>query len=508
MTLAIDKVLGDPRLLGGALGNIETWATWTIALRAAFGLPLTDAEREVFTAIAGARALPQRRVRELWCVAGRRGGKSRMAAALAIYFALFVKHKLAAGERGMVLLLAATMEQAQVAFSYVSGFIRTSELLAREIESVTRSEIRLKNGITIAVHPNSFRSIRGRTLCACIFDELAYWRDDSTATPDAEVYTAVLPSLLTTNGMLVAVSSPYRRAGLLHTKHKRYFGVDDAEVLVVQGSSKQFNGTLDDAAISAQQEADPTAARSEWLGEFRDDIAGFLDDALIERAIDRNRPAELPPRAGISYKAFTDASGGAVGGDAYCLAIAHREGSCYVLDLCRGRQGPFDPQVLTEEYATLCREYRCSSVVGDKYGREWVEAAWRKCGVAYTAALLTASETYLEALPLWTRGAVRIPEHPVLVRELHLLERTPTRMGKDQVTHPRGVHDDYANVCFGVLHSIAGTGRYRYNGTLDWVGDYPVSGADTDAAAAQSYLEQRLRAHILRFGGGGYLRRL
>jgi phage terminase large subunit-like protein len=40
-------------------------------------------------------ALPIKRVRELWCIIGRRGGKSRMAAALACYFALFVKHKLA-----------------------------------------------------------------------------------------------------------------------------------------------------------------------------------------------------------------------------------------------------------------------------------------------------------------------------------------------------------------------------------------------------------------------------
>jgi phage terminase large subunit-like protein len=158
-------------------------------------------------------------VRELWCVVGRRGGKSRMAAALACYFALFVKHKLAGGEQGMVLVLSATTDQAKTVFNYVLGFMRASQVLAREIASVTRAEIRLRNGITIAVHPNSFRSVRGRTLCACIFDETAFWRDDSTATPDTEVYTAVLPSLVTTDGMLIAISSPYRRMGLLHAKH-------------------------------------------------------------------------------------------------------------------------------------------------------------------------------------------------------------------------------------------------------------------------------------------------
>ena len=75
--LTIDKVITDPRLLGASLNNIETWATWTIALKAAFALPLTDEERKVFTAIAGNRGLPKKRVRELWCIIGRRGGKSR-----------------------------------------------------------------------------------------------------------------------------------------------------------------------------------------------------------------------------------------------------------------------------------------------------------------------------------------------------------------------------------------------------------------------------------------------
>jgi hypothetical protein len=144
--LSIDQALGDPRLLGAALGDLATWCVWLIALRAAFGLP-DDSERETFRAIAGDRSPPTQRVRELWAIVGRRGGKSRMAAALAIYFALFIKHKLAAGERGMVLVLSATVEQSRLVFAYVLGFMRASEALAREIESTTRSEIRLRNGI-------------------------------------------------------------------------------------------------------------------------------------------------------------------------------------------------------------------------------------------------------------------------------------------------------------------------------------------------------------------------
>ena len=48
----IDHVLADKRLLGAGLGPLATWQTWLIALKAAFGRPLTDEEREVFHAIA------------------------------------------------------------------------------------------------------------------------------------------------------------------------------------------------------------------------------------------------------------------------------------------------------------------------------------------------------------------------------------------------------------------------------------------------------------------------
>jgi hypothetical protein len=145
--LTIDKVLQDPRLLGAELAPIETWATWTITLKAAFALPLTDEERKTFAAISGGRVLPLKRVRELWCIIGRRGGKSRMAAALAVYFALFVKHKLAGGEVGWVLVLSATTDQSKTVFLYTLAFLNSSPALQKEIASTTRSEIRLKNGI-------------------------------------------------------------------------------------------------------------------------------------------------------------------------------------------------------------------------------------------------------------------------------------------------------------------------------------------------------------------------
>jgi hypothetical protein len=237
-------------------------------------------------------------------------------------------------------------------------FLEASPVLAREVKALKRHEIELR--ITIAVHSNSYRTVRGRTLVAAIFDETAFWRDESTATLDTEVYTAVLPALATTGGMLNGISTPYRKIGLLHQKWRDHFGVNDDDVLVVQGVSSVFNPSLNDAMLAAQRAADPTAASAEWDAAFRSDISAFLDDELIDAAIDHGRPLELPPVEGVVYRAFVDAAGG--GPDSYAVAIGHREGDTCVVDVVRGTSGKFDPQSVTREYAALCRDYRESSV--------------------------------------------------------------------------------------------------------------------------------------------------
>jgi hypothetical protein len=457
----IDRVFAEKRLLGAGLGPLETWQTWLIALKAAFGLPLSAKERKVFRAIAGERGLPKTWVRELWCVCGRGSGKSRIAAAISIYNALFVKHKLSPGERGMVLVIAGTVDQAGIALQYIRGFLEASPALRREIKETTRTEIRLRNGIIIAVHPNSFRSVRGRTICACIYDETAFWRDESTATPDVEVYTATLPGLARTNGMLVAISTPYRRLGLLHQKWRDHFGVDSDDILVLQGPSKVFNPTISDATIAAQRAADPTGSGAEWDAVFRDDLASFLDDQSIDAAVDHGRPLELPPRDDVPYHCFVDMSGGRH--DLSTCAVVHAVGEGdarrFVADVVRGRKG--DPRAATQEFVELAKQYRCAVITGDAYAAEWCAGTFREAGAEYLQAKLVRSELYLSGLPHFTRGIVSIPNIAPLLRELRLLERRTSRAGRDVVDHGRNGTDDHANALFGALHLTASVPLFR-----------------------------------------------
>lgn len=274
--VTLTRAITDKRLLGAALGDLSTWTMWTAVLKAAHGEPLTPAEAMAFSTVAGGRGAPSRKVRQLATVVSRRAGKGRVAAALAVYEAALHEHALAPGEKGVVAVVSPTRAQALIVRDYALGFMQASPILRDEIGETTHDEIRLRNGNVICTFASDFRTLRGRTLLLAILDEASFLRSEESATPDVEAARALLPGLATTRGMLVILSSPYRRAGLLYALHRDHYGKDGDDVLVVAGASTVFNPTLDLQLIAAANESDPQAARSEWFGEFRADLSEFF----------------------------------------------------------------------------------------------------------------------------------------------------------------------------------------------------------------------------------------
>ena len=151
-----------------------------------------------------------------------------MAAALAVYTSALIDYSsnLAPGEASVVACISPTREQARIVQRYALGFLRTSPELVDEIESISGDEITLKNGNVIATLSADYRTMRGRTLILAVLDEASFLRDESSSTPDIEAARALLPGLITTKGMLVILSSPYARRGLLYQRHKDHYGKD------------------------------------------------------------------------------------------------------------------------------------------------------------------------------------------------------------------------------------------------------------------------------------------
>src|SRR4029450_3663054 len=98
-------------------------------------------------------------------------------------------------------------------------------MLKRLVRRETADTIELGNGINIEVTTNDQRRVRGRTVVAAIFDEIAHWRSENTQNPDKEVYRAVKPAMASMPGaLLIGISSPYARRGLLWEQHEAQCG--------------------------------------------------------------------------------------------------------------------------------------------------------------------------------------------------------------------------------------------------------------------------------------------
>lgn len=440
----IVDVMTDPELFGQQFGG-ESWASWRTLIGGFYGVDGID--RDLFHTLT--QREPGGPWQELWQAIGRRGGKSRAAALVAIFEAAFRDHRarLAPGEVAVVLVIAADRRQARVVHRYIKGLIHGNAMLRRMVTRETEEIIELSNGTAIEVATASFRALRGYTVCAAILDELAFWYSDG-ANPDAEILQGLRPALATLRGKLIALSSPYARRGVLWDVFRKHYGGDDRQVLVAKAPSLVMNPTIDPQIVADAFEADPASASAEWAAEFRTDVETYVSREVIEACVESG-VRERARLSRFSYSAFIDPSGGS--SDSMTMAIAHAEGDQLVLDCLRERRAPFNPTDVVAEFADTLKLYRVRRVSGDKYAGEWPREAFGKVGISYQAADRPKSQLYADLLPLLNSCRAALLDEPRLIAQLVGLERRTARGGRDSIDHAPGVHDDVANAVAGAL---------------------------------------------------------
>ena len=227
----IVEAIYNPDLFKPCFRDLSTWRPWITLLKALFGLVLDHDDLELYSKATNREKPPGIEPKELWCVIGRRGGKSFIAAIIACILALFHDYKqyLGPGERGVIQIIAADRGQSQVILNYIKGILNSNPIFSQYITNELRESIELSNGVNIEVMSCSYRSIRGRTVVCSLFDEIAFWRVEG-ANPDKEILSASRPSMATIpNSKLIVISSPYARSGVLYETHTDYYGKDEAE---------------------------------------------------------------------------------------------------------------------------------------------------------------------------------------------------------------------------------------------------------------------------------------
>ena len=446
------EALDDPNLFAPHFTG-ESWNGWKGFLAALFALPAPDGTAEAYGACTGRATPPGAPFTEAALIVGRRGGKSRILALVAVYLAVFrdyVPH-LAAGELATIAVLAANRSQARSIFRFVSGLLKGVPLFARMILDENTEAITLSNRVVIEIGTASFRTTRGYSFAAVLCDEIAFWRQDETsANPDVEILRALRPGMASIPGsVLLMASSPYAKRGELYAAFRRHYGKDDARVLVWKADTATMNPKIDPAIIAEAYESDPESARAEYGAEFRDDLADFVSREVVDGVTMIGR-RELPPVDGIQYAAFADPSGGV--SDSFALAIGHLgDGAICVLNSLTEIRAPFDPEQAVAECVGVLNRYGITRVTSDKYAGLWPAARFAENGIGLEQCARPKSDIYLDFLALINSGRVELLDVPRLAAQLCGLERRTARSGRDTVDHGPDCKDDAANVVCGVL---------------------------------------------------------
>lgn len=449
------QAIEDPFLFREYFGgdDLETWRAWHTCLRAVYGLPIRMLYgRQLIRTVTGRdpQLLPANGFDTALFLTGRRSGKSRTAAVIGAFEAILAGHekKLSKGERGVVPIISPSMSQGRIVKGYLKALFETP-MLAREIIDVQKNGFTLRSGTRIEILAGDFRTVRGFTLLAAIIDEAAFFGYDADAKvkSDTELVRAIKPSLATVGGKLVAITSPYARKGWCYNSYKKHFGNDKSKVLVINAPSRTFNPNLPQSVIDDAMAEDLAAAKSEYLGEFRDDVGAFVPREVVERLVIRGR-LELMRERKVRYVAFCDVSGGR--SDASALAIAHRDGRKVIVDLAKVWKSPSNPHQVISAMADELRKFEIRKITGDNYSAEFVCRSFEANGLNYIKAEKPKSALYLELLSRMCSNEIELLDIPMLVDQLAGLERRTRSGGKDIVDHPQGGHDDLANAVAGV----------------------------------------------------------
>jgi len=447
--VTIIEAINDPNIIGDTMSSAQV-----AALKAVYGLPLDEDELALADEMAGSAWERGAEQREAVFICGRRSGKSdKLAANVAIYEAFFRDHNLSPGETGVVLLLAQNMRQAKVVKGYIEGKIDRSPVLRRHVVAKRAQELELDNRITIAIHPASFRSIRGLSVVCCICDEIAFWwTEDNYANPDVEVIRAVRPAMATfPHGKLLMVSSPYTMSGVLWDAWRARD--KDPHTLVWHAPTRLMNPTVPESFLKREQARDPENFKREYQAEFTEAISSFLPLELIDACVVPGRE-ELPPnREKFHYSAAVDA---AYKGDKFTLCVAHydRKANKVSVDLLAGWQGskqtPLRLAEVMPQIKVICKKYGVYTVLGDQFGAEPLKDAFMRSSLEYEERTFTnqsKADIYATLRTRITDGSIELLDHPDSLKELRGLELENLPGGGIRIGHARHVrsHDDYAD---------------------------------------------------------------
>jgi phage terminase large subunit-like protein len=218
-----------------------------------------------------------------WC---RQSGKSFTASVKILWNAL----KSEGFQWGV---LGPSFRQSKLIIRKITGLLLK---LPKEIligKKPLRTKVAFINGSVIEAYPNNPDTIRGPTLNGIYADEFNFFKDDE------EIYDAILFTLGTTNGCLIATSTPWSRDHIFYKMCKDKEYEDFSRQHVTWQEAQEPNGPLKTSIlqkIRKQLAADPWRWQREMEAEWAEDENTWFPQSLITSCIDPDMEIRIVDR--------------------------------------------------------------------------------------------------------------------------------------------------------------------------------------------------------------------
>jgi len=486
----------NEKLFGSINPKADTWLSWNTLFKVLSGKDLNKAEGKFFHEVSGGlRYRKGKMPKNVLAVIGRGGGKSFNIGRIAQHRILTFNYPLAPGQKARNLIISPNFRTGDYTLDYIFGLFDTHERLKKFVAGKKKTEqiaeLRFTNSSSVSPMPMTRVSGRGPATWTLILEEAAHFKTEGRFSDD-EVFKSARPSMnrLGPGVAYFIISSPYAKEGLVYRLYKKFYGVENDRVLVIQGACKTmdifgkhyvgFNPTLTDEEMMSDLETEGEEfVKREYLAEFVDAISAAFDGQAVEDCV-MTGMLQLPYNTDYDYFGVLDPAGlseNSQFNDEFTAGVAHveeRQGEPFVVvDAIKAWSANKDaarkstPAQAVDESIALFQQYQVSDIVGDRFAIDLLSAQYEEAGFHYEKSKLNKWDLYHELIPVINNRRIAFVADETATTQLKSLERKKSGT-RGKIDHAKGRHDDRANVI--ALASYIGQERAQSAGvSVAWI---------------------------------------
>ena len=374
----------------------------------------------------------------------RQAGKTTTIAVRAIWYA-------ATRPRTLSLIVAPSLRQSMIMMDRVQGLLYGMKPRDRRaiVNKIQRTVVWFRNGSQMVALPCSQNLLRGYTAHQVLADEAAFFRDDEII-----FYNVLYPMLATTNGTLIASSTPWATKSVFYQMCKDEKLADIWSRHHVTWRDVVAAGLMTEEFIDEMRRVSPPERFiREFDAEFSEDVDSYLPQELIASCIWTDAWHDLNPRQ--IYYPFESTPRGRfyVGID---LGEIHDYSVVSVVERWNSRIGLVHCHQfpLKTPYATvigytkaLCDRFQeVEKVLVDATRESYVVKDMQAAGITQvtpvTLSLQSKQEIANHLKELMQLKTLALPYDPDVIAELNLEKFELTKDGNIKLYHDEGTHDD------------------------------------------------------------------